>query len=248
VQEVMETGLEVRVAMDEQAGLLVGGGAAGAFALALNGEAVDQDVVDAGPFTGFGGEAPVEAGGLEGDQELGEAVLVGKGQGLGEEAVDFVGGAAQATTSEDLAIVGEGGGVMLPGQVDTENEGVRRDTLATPLAFGLFSPEATGNEGSGWERGRRAAGGRSEYFGHGRLTSHVLGDDLWDTKPARPNLGQPPTLPRSQLPHTKTGSASAAFGRSRETCPTGKWNLGTRFLISKRAEPGNEVTGRFGGP
>ena len=28
----------------------------------------------------------------------------------------------------------------------------------------------------------------------------------------------------------------------------GGWSLGTRFLISKRAEPGNEVTGRFGGP
>lgn len=52
----------------------------------------------------------------------------------------------QAAASEDLPIVGEGSGMMLPGQVDAENESVRRDTLATPLAFALLSPEATGAE------------------------------------------------------------------------------------------------------
>ena len=46
----------------------------------------------------------------------------------------------------------------------------------------------------------------------------------------------------------KRASACAAFGRSGATGPTGRRGLGTRFLISKRAESGDEVTGRFGGP
>jgi hypothetical protein len=42
-------------------------GAPGDLALPLHREAVDQDVVDAGPLAGLGGETPVETRGLEGD-------------------------------------------------------------------------------------------------------------------------------------------------------------------------------------
>jgi len=43
-------------------------------------------------------------------------------------------------------------------------------------------------------------------------------------------------------------SGSGRMRGLRPTGPTSGWSLGARFLISKSAEPGNEVTGRFGGP
>jgi len=48
--------------------------------------------------------------------------------------------------------------------------------------------------------------------------------------------------------YNKRASAYAAFGRSGATGPMCVWSLGTRFLISKSAESGDEVAGRFGGP
>ena len=54
--------------------------------------------------------------------------------------------------------------------------------------------------------------------------------------------------PRPATTHNKRASAFAVFGRSGETGPNNMRSLGTRFLMSKRVEPGNEVTGRFGGP
>ena len=180
------------------------GGVAGDFTLSLHREAVDEHVVHAGPLASFGSQTPVEAGGLEGDDDLRETVGFGHSHGLGEKLVDLLGPAAEPAAPQDLPIMGEGGRLSLPGEVDTEHEGISWHTEPTSLSLLLLSAQPTGNQGP--RRGDGGVGGGrggNVYFGHGRLTSYVLGENLWDTKPAIPNLGQPSTLPPSELPHTK---------------------------------------------
>jgi hypothetical protein len=140
-----ETGIE-ELALVRQEGDQVGiswigllGGVAGDFTLSLHRKAVDEDVVHAGPLAGFGSQTPVEAGGLEGDDDLREAVGFGHSHGLGEELVDLLGPAVEAAAPQDLPVMGEGGGLPFPCEVDAQDEGVGGDAKPATLAFVLLS-------------------------------------------------------------------------------------------------------------
>jgi len=114
---------------------------------------------------------------------------VGFGQGLSfrKEAIDLVSPAVDPAASQDVSVVGEGGGLSLPGQIDAEDESIVRDAEPAAAAFLLFTPKTPSHHGSvrGGREIRSGPGG-SDYLGHGRLTSHGLGDDHWDIKPVSP--------------------------------------------------------------
>jgi hypothetical protein len=140
-----ETGVEELALVGEEGdevsvpgvGLL--GGVAGDLSFSLHRKAVDEDVVHAGPLAGFGGQTPVEASRLERDDNLREAVGFGHSHGLGEQLLDLLSPAVESAAPQDLAIVREGGGLPLAGEVDAQDERVRWNAKPTTLAFVLFS-------------------------------------------------------------------------------------------------------------
>jgi hypothetical protein len=71
----------------------------------------------------------------------------GHSHGLGEELVDLLGPAVEPAAPQNLAIVGEGGGLPLAGEVDAQDERVRWNAKATTLALLLLSAKSAGNEG-----------------------------------------------------------------------------------------------------
>jgi hypothetical protein len=122
--------------------------------------------------------------------------MLGESLGFLEEAVDLVGSAVDAATPEDLAVVAEGSGLPLPGEIDAEDERVGGDAEPPAAALLLLSSKATGHQGACVSLAALCCASRwRDSLGHGRPTSLALGDQLWDTKPAMPNLRRPPTPP-----------------------------------------------------
>jgi hypothetical protein len=79
---------------------------------------MDEHIVHPGTFTRFGGEAPVEAGGLEGHDEMGQAMRLDEGLSFRKEPVDLVSTAVEAPTPQNLAIVRERSGLTFPSQIN----------------------------------------------------------------------------------------------------------------------------------
>jgi hypothetical protein len=109
---------------------------------------MDEDVVHSGAFTRLSGETPIEAGGLEGHDEMRQPMLLHERLGLGEEAIDFVGTAVEAATPQHVAIVRERSGLPFAGQVDAQDQRVTRNPGATTSAFVLLAAKTARDERS----------------------------------------------------------------------------------------------------
>lgn len=129
-------------------------------AFLLDGEGVDEHVVEPRAFAGFGRKAPVMAGRLEGDDDAGEAVGLRQGARLGEELVNGFGAGTEAAAAEDVGAVAVAGGLVLAGEIEAQDEGVRRDALALALALFLRTSQAAADQ-------RTGAGERSIFHGAG---------------------------------------------------------------------------------
>jgi len=174
-------------------------------ALTLHRQTVDEHVVHASPLAGLGRQAPVEAGGLEGDDDLRETVGFGHNHGLAEEPVDLLSSTVQPSSSQHRAVVGERGRLPLTGEVDAQHQCIARHLQPTTFALLLLPAKPPGHQWSGGRTGSICGGTRTRvYFGHGRLTSHVLGEPFGTPSPQSPTWGSRPPSRSQNFPMLKS--------------------------------------------
>jgi len=204
---------------------------------------------------------------------LGARFLISKSAVPGNEVTGRFGGPERSAQAEGEAVkdnnrsmMGRNAGAPVAAHARAD------DHSATPInrRMGegvLQRPPEVRRRGPGAEYGshrrcvsRRPGGAGSRSMGRDQRLMEVRGAVGREWRPCgRLEWGVPSGRRGRTATHTSWGrvprpaqnkwaSAYAAFGRSGETGPICEWSLGARFLISKSAEPGNEVTGRFGGP